>query len=391
MCKWSDAELLKVLFVSSFRLPTKGVVSTIAKSGISLLERRRADRVVCLVIRMFERSLPELYVPPYDGEDEDEDGFDSLLAVLARDPSEQHIKQDAMQEFEMAEEDWQDTSYVPQKSESSYAFVNPKHGHMTDFDSAYSVQDQTRFMKRDLGQVQGTTMSRAKKVRVSYEGPSTDPVFMQYYVKAATKKFVVEDKNGAPIYLCPFPGCSSKHKSEGSLRTHMENHARGGTRYFECSSCLAGFYSSGCLKSHKITHIRQTGEHLCEVETCGKRYSTAEGLRLHTRNHHQINKNWKCMAEGCDRCFVRQADLRMHLIRMHCDERPYPCEHKGCRKAFACHSELRRHMEISHKVKIKGGQKSRPPTKKIQHLLHKARVYLKEKRKKLRERKSRGK
>lgn len=369
--------------------------------------------------RMFERNLPELYVPGYDGEENDGEHFlDSLLSVLEKDPvgnqeDEEDLKEDAMQEFEVGmDAEWQDTTYVPQKSESAYAYLNPKHGHMTDFDSAHfqpqhqfhhmhEAQNQyshnvhhedQRFMKRDLGQVQGTTMSRAKKVRVSYEAPSTDPVFMQYYVKAATKKFIVHDKPNGPIYLCPFPGCSSKYKSEGSLRTHMENHARGGTRYFECNACLAGFYSSGCLKSHKITHIRQTGEHLCEVETCGKRYSTAEGLRLHTRNHHQINKNWKCMAEGCDRSFVRQADLRMHLIRMHCDERPYPCEHKGCRKAFACHSELRRHMEISHKVKIKGGQKSRPPTKAIQHLLHKARVYLKEKRKKLRERsKSRGK
>ena len=169
---------------------------------------------------------------------------------------------------------------------------------------------------------------------------------------ALTSTYIVAHDDGSQTYICPFPGCSSKFKRSNCLMKHMDEHKKGNRRYFRCEMCDQTFYSAGCLKSHRISHFKDTTKYVCKVVSCGKQYSTAEGLRLHIRNHHQVNKKWKCMSPGCVRSFVRQADLRMHIVRVHTVERPFPCTSKGCNKAFACHSELRRHASAFHNVSI---------------------------------------
>ena len=195
-----------------------------------------------------------------------------------------------------------------------------------------------------------------------------------YYRKLAfTKKYQNTGQDGNTSFLCPFPGCSRKFKTADTLNRHMDLHNEGNKRHLKCNVCKVVFYSSGCLKSHKISHIRKAGKYLCKVPSCGKSYSTAEGLRLHTRNHHRVDKKWKCMSEGCKRSFVRQSDLRMHIIRMHSASRPYPCEH--CPKGFACHSELRRHLQVAHNVFIPRPDKEAPKPedgKILKDLLEKA-------------------
>lgn len=195
-----------------------------------------------------------------------------------------------------------------------------------------------------------------------------------YYRKLAfTDKYLNIEVDGSRSFLCPFPGCSRKFKSADTLNRHMDLHNEGNKRHLKCSVCKVVFYSSGCLKSHKISHVRKAGNYSCKVPSCGKSYSTAEGLRLHTRNHHRVDKKWKCMSEGCKRSFVRQSDLRMHIIRMHSPSRPYPCDH--CPKGFACHSELRRHLQVTHNVFIPRPDKEAPKPedgKILKDLLQKA-------------------
>ena len=201
-----------------------------------------------------------------------------------------------------------------------------------------------------------------------------------YYRKLAfSEKYRSIGPDGSTTFLCPFPGCSRKFKSSDTLNRHMDLHSEGNKRHLKCSECNVVFYSSGCLKSHKISHIRKAGKYSCKVSSCGKSYSTAEGLRLHTRNHHRVDKKWKCMADKCQRSFVRQSDLRMHIIRMHSASRPYPCEH--CPKGFACHSELRRHLQVAHDVIIPRPDKEAPKPEDgeiLKDLLEKALVYQKQ-------------
>lgn len=221
-------------------------------------------------------------------------------------------------------------------------------------------------------------LAQTKSSQAQYPGPKdAEP---NYRKLAMTETYMQTNADGTQTLLCPFPGCSCKFKFSSGLVKHMDEHYPGNRRHFKCNMCRKIFYSAGCLKSHKISHFKNTSKYVCKVPSCGKQYSTAEGLRLHIRNHHQVNKKWKCMADGCVRSFVRQADLRMHIVRVHTVDRPFPCTTKGCGKAFACHSELRRHAATFHNVSIppmsnNGNQYAQPEL--VASLIDKAVVYQK--------------
>lgn len=227
---------------------------------------------------------------------------------------------------------------------------------------------------------QGFERAELLKIHLESSHGNDKDLETNYRELALTSTYIVANNDGSQTYICPFPGCSCKFRRSNCLMKHMDEHKKGNRRYFKCEMCNQTFYSAGCLKSHRISHFKDTTKYVCKVVSCGKQYSTAEGLRLHIRNHHQVNKKWKCMSPGCVRSFVRQADLRMHIVRVHTVERPFPCKSKGCNKAFACHSELRRHASAFHNVSIpamssQGKQYAQPAL--VSSLLEKAVDYQK--------------
>jgi len=113
---------------------------------------------------------------------------------------------------------------------------------------------------------------------------------------------------------------------------------------FNCGVCDRDFTTKQALCNHVWTHEGQKNFE-CDVENCGKRFSSAAGVRYHRRCH--FPSNHQCTV--CQRWFTGQSHLDRHLRSKHfehSDKKRFTCDQ--CFKTYTDPNSLARH-KLAHK------------------------------------------
>ncbi|KAE9292033.1 hypothetical protein PF008_g25179 [Phytophthora fragariae] len=107
-----------------------------------------------------------------------------------------------------------------------------------------------------------------------------------------------------------------------------------------------------------------TGEqpHECPVAGCGKRFSTSGNLARH-RKLHSVRK-LNCPTPHCSREFTSREKLMRHL-KVHLAGTPHTCNIEGCGKTFSTAGNLTRHRRTRHNApptnRVNGMEPPRQP------------------------------
>ncbi|KAE8914059.1 hypothetical protein PF005_g25268 [Phytophthora fragariae] len=134
-------------------------------------------------------------------------------------------------------------------------------------------------------------------------------------------------------------------------------------RPFACPipTCGGRFHRKFTLHEHMKTH---TGEqpHECPVAGCGKRFSTSGNLARH-RKLHSVRK-LNCPTPHCSREFTSREKLMRHL-KVHLAGTPHTCNIEGCGKTFSTAGNLTRHRRTRHNApptnRVNGMEPPRQP------------------------------
>ncbi|XP_001627411.3 zinc finger protein 143 [Nematostella vectensis] len=142
------------------------------------------------------------------------------------------------------------------------------------------------------------------------------------------------------IYHCNIDGCGKQFSTAYRLKAHGRSHT-GDTFRCEENGCDKSFITQSDLTKHVRTH---SGEKpfRCEVDGCGRVYTTAHHLKVHERAH-TGEKPFKCSFEQCDKAFATGYGLKSHM-RTHTGEKPYKCPKETCAKAFKTSGDLQKHI-----------------------------------------------
>ena len=82
---------------------------------------------------------------------------------------------------------------------------------------------------------------------------------------------------------------------------------------------------------------------MCRYEGCDKTFPTAHKLKVHERRHQADRKPYSCEMEGCGKVFSSLGTLTSHL-KTHSGEKPHACPVEGCEKRFTKASKLKLHL-----------------------------------------------
>jgi len=199
-------------------------------------------------------------------------------------------------------------------------------------------------------------------------------------------KYTGEEDHTKDAVKCEY--CGTGMEGVGELEKHLgkgEGHsyrcgvkqamemvrmAESGERKFVCKLCGKGFKTKQQLSAHDTVHTKIKA-FKCDVEGCGKSYSSLRGLSYHKEAHkgvyyeceecgkrfgqmssmkthykmvHEEEKNYKCAKCGLQ--FTQNSDLTRHIKTVHDKIRAFKCEH--CKQSFGTAANRKVHMEAVH-------------------------------------------
>ena len=73
-----------------------------------------------------------------------------------------------------------------------------------------------------------------------------------------------------------------------------------------CDVCGKAFQKAEHLQRHELTHTRPRAQaHVCQVDGCGKTYTSAYNLGVHVRSVHEL-RGFGCTRPNCGKVFAHK-------------------------------------------------------------------------------------
>jgi hypothetical protein len=96
------------------------------------------------------------------------------------------------------------------------------------------------------------------------------------------------------MYRCPFSDCNKIYKSTSGLYNHKKAKHANNKEIHVCGLCSRTCYNLDALKKHKLVCRGIKRSVVCDVENCGKTFTTKDGLKKHKTNKHSDLPTMKC-------------------------------------------------------------------------------------------------
>ena len=141
-------------------------------------------------------------------------------------------------------------------------------------------------------------------------------------------------------YPCERKYCPISFKTLQEMRRHMKVHDE--IRPFPCviDGCDLAFKQPKAVD----THIeRAHGNHVFKCPSCDKQYAKYVQLRKHEEIH-TLDRSFVCDVEGCGKTFTTAYYLKTHVWKCHHAVRRYACQ--VCGQMYKCLSQVRKVSEI---------------------------------------------
>ena len=148
------------------------------------------------------------------------------------------------------------------------------------------------------------------------------------------------------------PACGKVYKNRKGLQAHLKEHT--GKKSFKCEFCEKSFFRSTHLKSHNLTHGKDSLElaklleqRKVDCPECGKTLRNQQTLNSHMKYTHSNLEPFKC--DECGSQYKKLSTLNDHKL-LHSQPMKFKCEE--CESKFRRKSHLRNHKQ-SCKVQAK--------------------------------------
>ena len=141
---------------------------------------------------------------------------------------------------------------------------------------------------------------------------------------------------------CTFKDCDYRASCKSSLNSHVQHrHTPGRTRNFPCTLCPSRFYKKFNLSEHIGNHVK---EKVFECNFCKYKTHARAYLGQHFRNFHEKRAVVSCSFAGCYYVTHSNTYLFQHMKRHNPDPaawHPIPCPFAGCKHRARRRSHLK--------------------------------------------------
>jgi len=149
-------------------------------------------------------------------------------------------------------------------------------------------------------------------------------------------------------YSCTIPGCEAAFDYESRLKDHLNRH-RKEKRKFVCGvvGCAKDFLKKRELDEHiEKDHPDIAPREKCTI--CGE-ILKPPNLKRHMETHLPQKEVFVCNLNGCGKTFSSPWNVKFHQARVHeGTAKKYDCPHEGCGKSFWNKQQLQKHELTFH-------------------------------------------
>ncbi|RKP07839.1 hypothetical protein THASP1DRAFT_11062, partial [Thamnocephalis sphaerospora] len=114
------------------------------------------------------------------------------------------------------------------------------------------------------------------------------------------------------IYMCGRDECGQQFTKWSLLQAHVQEMHR-----YRCVECGREFKKGDALRAHMRTHDENAPVFHCPFEGCTKHYAKENGLQTHIRIIHNNEKRFECNV--CGKRFGYKHVMLAHLIHIRCE------------------------------------------------------------------------
>jgi len=140
------------------------------------------------------------------------------------------------------------------------------------------------------------------------------------HIKKGRKERKADDniKDKSSNANCFFPYCNFKSSNQRRLIHHI-NHKHNRTKILSSKVCFSNKRNSLNERyKHLISSNKLNNQMFkCEINNCGKIYSSKYNLSIHVKSYH-LNNGFQCEYLNCEMMFKHKCSLKKHILNVHC-------------------------------------------------------------------------